>query len=108
MLEPDGEDKSIDQIDVLTDEQNVRTAPNGDIVMTAKGGFYNVYGRFNDGKYIWYQVKENYWIAGVDGRVEYIESEDDIKKLKKTIELLTKRNNELMNAIEQARKDLEV
>lgn len=107
-LEPDGENKTIDQIHVLTNEQNVRTAPGGDIVMTAESGFYNVYGQFNDGKYIWYNVKENLWIAGVNGRVEFIDSEDDIKKLKKAIEVLTKRNCELLEAIEKARKDLEV
>ena len=108
MLEPDGENKSIDQIDVLTNEQNVRTAPNGEIVMTARGGFYNVYGTFNDGRYTWYQIKENLYIAGVNGRVEFIESEDDIEKLKKAIRVLTKRNTELLEAIEKAKKDLEV
>lgn len=108
MLEPDDENTSIDQIHVLTSEQNVRTAPNGDVVMTARSGFYNVYGQFNDGRYIWYNVKENLWIAGVNGRVDYIESDSDIDKLKREIELLSKRNAELMIAINKAKKDLEV
>ena len=109
-IKPDGENKTIDQIQVLTDEQNVRTQPNtnSEIVGVAQSGFYNVYGTFNDGKYIWYNVKENLFIAGVNGRVVYIESEDDIRKLKKAIEVLTKRNSELLDAIEKAKKDLEV
>lgn len=108
MLEPDDENTNIDQIHVLTSEQNVRTAPNGDVIMTARCGFYNVYGQYNDGKYIWYNVKQNLWIAGVNGRVEFIESNADIRKLKKEIEMLTKRNSQLMEAIEKAQKDLEV
>ena len=110
VIKADGEDKAIDQIKVLTNEQNVRTAPNtnSQIVGVAQSGFYDVYGTFNDGKYTWYQIKETLYIAGVNGRVEFIESEDDIKKLKREIELLKKRNSQLMNAIELARKDLEV
>ena len=110
VIKADGEDKAIDQIKVLTNEQNVRTAPNtnSQIVGVAQSGFYDVYGTFNDGKYTWYQIKETLYIAGVNGRVEFIESEDDIKKLKREIELLKKRNSQLMNAIEMARKDLEV
>ena len=110
VIKADGEDKAIDQIKVLTNEQNVRTAPNtnSQIVGVAESGFYDVYGKFNDGKYTWYQIKETLYIAGVNGRVEFIESEDDIKKLKREIELLKKRNSQLMNAIEMARKDLEV
>ena len=110
VIKADGEDKAIEQIKVLTNEQNVRTAPNtnSQIVGVAESGFYDVYGTFNDGKYTWYQIKETLYIAGVNGRVEFIESEDDIKKLKREIELLKKRNSQLMNAIEMARKDLEV
>ena len=110
VIKADGEDKSIDQIKVLTSEQNVRTEPNTNstIVGVAQSGFYNVYGTFNDGKYIWYQVKNSLYIAGVNGRVEFIESEDDIAKLKKAIRVLTERNTELLEAIEKARKDLEV
>ena len=110
VIKADGENKSIDQIKVLTNEQNVRTEPNTNstIVGVAQSGFYNVYGTFNDGRYTWYQIKENLYIAGVNGRVEFIESEDDIEKLKKAIRVLTKRNTELLEAIEKARKDLEV
>ena len=108
IIKADGENKNVDQIKVLTDEQNVRTAPNGDIVGAAQSGFYNVYGQFSDSKYIWYQIRDNLYIAGVNGRVEFIESDADIDKLRREIELLTKRNAELMNAIEKARKDLEV
>lgn len=110
IIKQDGEDKNIDQIKVLTDEQNVRTQPNtsAEIVGIAESGFYNVYGTIFDGKYNWYQIKNTLYIAGVNGRVVYIESEDDIRKLKKAIEVLTKRNSELLDAIEKARKDLEV
>lgn len=109
-IKADGENKNVDQIKVLTDEQNVRTAPNtnSEIVGVAQSGFYNVYGQFSDSKYIWYQIRDNLYIAGVNGRVEFIESDADIDKLRREIELLTKRNAELMSAIEKARKDLEV
>lgn len=110
IIKSDGEDKSIDQIKVNTDEQNVRTEPNVncEIVGIAESGFYNAYATIFDGKYNWYQIKNNLYIAGVNGRVEFIEGEDDIKKYKKAIERLTKRNSELLEAIEKAKKDLEV
>lgn len=109
-IKADGENKNVDQIKVLTDEQNVRTAPTtqAEIVGVAQSGFYTVYGAFYDGKNNWYQIRDNLYICGVNGRVEYIESDADIEKLRREVELLTKRNAELMNAIEKARKDLEV
>lgn len=112
VIEADGENKNLNQIEVLTNEQNVRTEPSASnpdtIVGVAQSGFYNVYGTIYDGKYNWYQIRENLYIAGVEGRVVYIEASDDISRLRKEIEMLTKRNQELMNAIESARKDLEV
>ena len=110
IIKADGENKNVDQIKVLTDEQNVRTAPTtqAEIVGVAESGFYTVYGTFYDGRNNWYQIRDNLYIAGVNGRVEFIESDADIEKLRREVELLTKRNAELMNAIEKARKDLEV
>ena len=110
IIASDGEDKNINQIEVLTDEQNVRVEPNTncEIAGIAQSGFFNVYGQVSDGKRIWYQIKNNLYIAGVDGRVVYVEGVSDVEKLRREVELLTKRNAELMNAIEKARKDLEV
>ena len=82
-IEADTEDKNVDQILVKTNEQNVRDNPNGNIVGTASSGYYNVYGSVDDGKYVWYQIKDKLYIAGVEGRVEYIEGDGDIERLKR-------------------------
>jgi len=99
LIPSDGEDKSVDQIYVSTNEQNVRVLPStsSEIVGVASKGYYNVLASQNDGKYVWYQIKEG-WIAGVEGRVKFIEGEDDIKKLKREnakLKALLKQINEL-------------
>jgi len=82
MIAADGEDKSVDQIYVSTNEQNVRDEPYGVIIGTASSGYFNVYGSAVD-NYTWYQIRNDMWIAGVKGAVTFIEGEDDIKKLKR-------------------------
>lgn len=77
---PVEKDESKDQIEVLTNEQNVRNAPNGEIVGTAIKGFYNVLNQVTT-DYTWYEVEENKWIAGVNGRVVYYPRKDDYYKL---------------------------
>jgi len=101
IIEADGEDKSVDQILVKTSEQNVRTQPNGAIIGIAQSGYYDVYDKVADSKYIWYKIHDGYFIAGVDGRVEFIEGEDDIARLKKE-------NAELKERLRQINKLSEV
>ena len=83
IIKADKEDSTVDQIKVLTDEQNVRLTPNGTIIGIAQSGYYNVYDSILDGKYLWYRIKDNLYIAKVDGRVIFIEGEDDLRRLKK-------------------------
>lgn len=95
IVDPVERNKSIDQIKVNTNEQNVRTAPNGQILGSAQSGFYNV---LNEVKtdYVWYEVEPDRWIAGVEGRVEFLEGDSDYKEV---IRMLTEENTELRNRL---------
>lgn len=88
-VEPVPEDRTRDQIHVLTNEQNIRDY-DGNIVGVAKEGFYNVFHMKHSDGYIWYEVAENKFIAGVTGRVLFIPADADIRKenaeLKATIQ----------------------
>lgn len=84
IYEPAGKDETRDQIEVLTNEQNVRDR-NMNIVGVARAGYYNVLSTMKDDTYTWYEVEDNRYIAGVNGRVVYHEAEADIKALKKLI-----------------------
>ena len=95
---------NVDQILVRTDEQNVRQEPNGLILGTASYGFYDVISRELTTNYVWYETRYGY-IAGVEGRVEFIEANIDYKKRIAELERL---NKKYLNAIEKAKKDLEV
>ena len=79
---PVKEDRSRDQIQVLTDEQNVRDEAYN-IVGVAQSGFYNVYGTKEHDGYTWYMVEVNRYIAGVNGRVVFIPKSDDIEELRR-------------------------
>ena len=81
-IKPVKEDKTRDQIQVLTDEQNVRDE-GYNIVGVAQKGFYNVYGTKEHDGYTWYMVEVNRYIAGVNGRVIYIPQSDDIEELRR-------------------------
>lgn len=107
-IKPDEQNTNVNQIEVLTNEQNVREEPNGAIVGVAQKGFYNVYATVYDGKYNWYQIREKRFIAGVNDRVIYVNAKDDFNSLKKENEELRKYNSKLLSAIEKAKKDLEV
>lgn len=74
-IKPVPEDKTKNQIHVLTDEQNIRDNDNN-IVGVAQSGFYNVYNTKQSSGYIWYEIANNRYIAGVKGRVIYIPAED--------------------------------
>lgn len=79
------EDKSRNQINVLTSEQNVR---DGDlnVVGVAEGGFYNVLSTMDANGMLWYEIEKDRYIAQVDGRVVFIPSEDDYTELKKAMQ----------------------
>jgi len=92
-IEPDGEDSSKDQIEVLTNVQNVRTSPevnDTNIEGSAKGGFYDVYDQIENDGYTWYKVKGSLYIAGVAGRVNFIPAQgshiSDLRKILNSIE----------------------
>lgn len=70
---PDGENKSVSQILVKTDEQYVRDE-DLNIIGVARKGYYNTYGYKEDG-YTWYRINGGY-IALVNNRVEYIPAND--------------------------------
>lgn len=108
-IEPVEENPNVDQIYVSTDSQNVRDNDNH-IVGIAERGYYNVLQiKQNDvSKYKWYEVYPNEYIAGVDGRVEFIESSDEISKLKKEIATLKKENAILKDRLSQIRELAEV
>lgn len=102
-IKPVDENPNVDQIHVLTDSQNVRDNDNN-IVGVAEHGYYNVLQTKLSHGYTWYEVYPNMYIAGVDGRVEFIESSDEIKKLKKEIARLQK----LVDSYEERLKQIHV
>lgn len=91
-VEPVQRDPGRDQIEVLTNEQNIRDN-DGNIVGVAESGFYNVYGSKQANGYIWYMVAENRYIALVKGRVVFLPS--NYEELKKENEELKRRLEEI-------------
>lgn len=85
-------DYTRDQIEVFTNEQNVRNDA-GEIVGVARKGYYNVFHVKQKDDYDWYEVEDNKFIAGVKGRVVFLPAEDDLRK----------ENEELKETIEQIR-----
>ena len=98
------QNSNVDQILVKTDEQNVRQTPNGTILGVASHGYYDVISKEVASNYLWYETKYG-WIAGVEGRVEFIEANIDYKKRIAELERL---NKKYLTAIQKAQKDLEV
>jgi len=75
--------EAVDQIEVLTYQQNVRNNDN-EILKKAERGFFNVLNQKIANGYLWYEVEKNKWIAQVDGRVVFYErKDDDIAELRK-------------------------
>lgn len=99
---PVDENPEVDQIHVLTDVQNVRNN-NNQIVGKAPKGFYNVLQTKtnNISPYKWYEVYPDMYIAGVDGRVEFIEGMNETKQLKKEVARLTKLVNDYEERFKQ-------
>ena len=96
-VKPVERDPSRDQIEVLTNEQNIRDNDNN-IVGVAQSGFYNVLGTKEANGYIWYMVEKNRYIAGVKGRVVFLSG--DYESLKRENEILKekiRRIKEILN-----------
>lgn len=83
-VEPVSRNTGVNQIEVLSNEQYIRTNDNV-IVGVAQKGYYNVsnikYSTKNE--YPWYEVADDRYIAGVEGRVVYLEADNDLKALLK-------------------------
>lgn len=89
---------SKDQIEVLTFEQNVRDKDNK-ILKKAEKGFFNVLSTIEHSGYTWYEVEENKYIAGVDGRVNFIPKIEDNE-----LERLIQENKELQKENQDLKK----
>ena len=85
---------SVNQIQVLADDMNVRN-DNNDILCRAEKGFYNVLGWKDSNGYRWYEVEPGKYIANVASRVIYIPCEDSI------IEELKAENERLRNLLKE-------
>lgn len=83
------EDRTRDQIEVLSFEQNVRDNDNN-ILRKAEKGYYNVLRTKEANGYLWYEVEKGKYIAQVDGRVAYHPASDEV-----TIEDLMRKIEEL-------------
>lgn len=94
VVKPVERDKSKNQINVLTNEQNVRNNKN-DILGVAQMGWYNVLDIKESNGYKWCEVEDNKYIALVSGRVIYYEADEIKETLQDEIEKLKKENEEL-------------
>lgn len=97
------ENRNVDQIQVLTNEQNVRNNDN-EILCCAESGFYNVLSTKDSNGYTWYEVEKGKYIAGVKGRVVYIPKTDDDTDYKELCERLLKENKDLSERLDEIMK----
>lgn len=103
IVEPVARDESRNQIEVLTNEQNIRNSQN-QIVGVAQKGYYNVlritHSSKNDKD--WYEVEDDKYICGVEGRVEYLPTHfDEYQRLKEENAQLRKDMQEIYKIIER-------
>ena len=84
VVEPVERNESRDQIEVLTNQQYIRTN-NNVIVGVAQKGYYNVLDIKHSTKntYDWYEVADDRYIGGVEGRVIFLKAENTLEALKK-------------------------
>lgn len=94
-VDPVAEDKTRDQIHVLTNEQNIRDNDNN-IVGVAKEGYYNVFRVKRSNGYDWYEVADDRYIAGVSGRVVFIPAESDLRRENEELKETIRQINELI------------
>ncbi len=73
---PDVENKEVDQIKVICDDNTLRVRTSASIEGTfigfAKPGIYNIISTSKDDTYTWYQVELNKWFANAEGCTEFI------------------------------------
>lgn len=100
---PVEENPNVNQIHVLTDEQNIRDE-KGTVVGVAQHGFYNVLSQKTSDGYVWYEVESNRYIAGVKDRVIYIPAEDDYKKKYEELLVVNKELTTKLNKINKLSK----
>lgn len=93
-VEPVKRDESVNQIEVLTNEQNIRNAQN-QIVGVAKKGYYNVIRITHSTKNNrdWYEVAEDKFISQMDDRVVYLPT--NLSEVEKLREENTKLKNDM-------------
>ena len=106
---PVEQNKAVNQIKVLTNEQNIRDN-NNKIVGVSRKGFYNVISTKKDSQYTWYQVEKGKWIAGVTGRVIYYPAENayatEIKEIKEKISSLEAKKADIEKQITELKNRL--
>lgn len=100
-INPVQRDTTVNQIEVLTDEQFIRNR-NNIILGVAKKGYYNVLSIVHSTKneYDWYEVDDDMYIAGVDGRVKYLPlTSNEIERLRKQVDDMRRDYQEIYKII---------
>lgn len=93
----------VDQIQVNTDEQNVRDNPDGNVICKAQHGYYNVLSRIDKNGYTWNEVEDGAYIASggnVGDRVVFLPKQDN-DDLIKIIEEQAAKINDLEERLRQ-------
>jgi len=84
---PIARDPKVDQLEILIDDLNARDNANGKILGYANKGVYNILSSQINGKYTWYQIQPNLWVAyNKDWNKILFKDIDELTKLKKTIQ----------------------
>lgn len=110
IIYPIGENKNVNQVEICTDEQNIRDNPNGNVIGKAMHGYYDVLSRTEKDSYVWNEVEKGIYVASggnVGDRVIYIPAtnNDYYKELYwKEVE----ENKVLKNKLEEIKKIAEV
>lgn len=102
-VDPVKRDESVNQIEVLTNEQNIRNSLN-QIVGVAKKGYYNVlritHSTKNDRD--WYEVEKDRYICDIENRVIYLPTDlPEIEKLREENTKLKHDMQEIYKIIER-------
>lgn len=90
-------DLTKEQIEILDPDVNVRTSPNGDVVIKgcyAPLGIYNVKSSKLVDDFLWFEIEKGYWIRTGEW-LRYYPVDDELEKLKKENELLKKKLKEI-------------
>lgn len=103
VLEPVERDESKNQIEVLTNEQNIRNSEN-EIVGVAQKGYYNVlritHSSKNDKD--WYEVADDKYICQIDNRVVYLPTNlSEVERLREENKKMRRDMQEIYKIIER-------